>query len=135
MSLRDGIKSAYDASGLASQFAGGYWLDFAPAGTAFPFLSATWLSAPLTQKYGAVTPHAAELVQFSIIGTGASTVGRLATATACALAVPITLDDGVTLNAIQKNRPIPRKQRRIGPDNIDVWMATFDVLYTTQVTE
>lgn len=132
--LLEAIYLAFVASGLGAAFPGGLWLDRAPDGTAYPF--ATFSVASDVDDFDTSDTHQREVqVQFAAYHTGKETarLARLAMRSAMLPAqadwVPLSWADGQEIGRFPAGQSLNLDPDR-GPGGVDVWQATFDVLFT-----
>jgi len=131
--LLEAIYLAFTGAGLGTTFPGGLWLDRAPNGTAFPF--ATYSVASDVDEFDTSDTHQRQYqVQFSAYDTGKESA-RLARKAIRAVMLPALADwaplswtGGVEIGRFPAGQTLNLDPDR-GPGGVDVWQATFDVLF------
>ncbi len=131
--LLEAIYLAFVAVGLGSTFPGGLWLDRAPNGTEFPF--ATYSVASDVDEFDTSDTHQRQYqIQFSAYHTGKESARlarkalRAAMLPAAADWVPLEWTGGLEIGRFPGGQTLNLDPDR-GPGGVDVWQATFDVLF------
>lgn len=134
--LLDAIYMAFGSAGLGATFPGGLWLDRAPNGAAFPF--ATYSVASDVDEFDTSDTHQRQYtVQFAAYHTGKESA-RLVRRSLRAVMLPATADwaplvwsGGVEIGRFPAGQTLNLDPDR-GPGGVDVWQATFDVLFSCE---
>lgn len=126
------ITTAMTASPIVAAFPGGFRFGRMPEGTAYPYLVASIVAAPVTTVYGGVEFYE-PTIRFTAWGIGLNTMlANMETVTTALDEATITLPSGVELNTIRKSEPTPRLDDEVDGQGQEIWRV--DVVYAFAIS-